>query len=161
MSEEPDTSQAEDAFVEVLQTFVEAEQAEVVLLLADDAALQKIVIAGSSIDVARRGRFEPPSNASRTEVWTQLWECVEFSIAQLAERSGLTRAFVERRLPQLVANRVLYPDGSVHSSVQLTYARRFSTCSLRGPGGREAVAEAVAEAHYTVAGTKPRPNYFR
>lgn len=64
------------------------------LLVADDPDFMKIIVAWASLDVRP---VEMPSllqSESDREVWDWLWSNAEYSIADLAERSGLTAPLV-------------------------------------------------------------------
>ena len=51
-------------------------------------------------------------------MWDWLWANTHYSVADLAELSGLSAPLVERKLKPLIGNRVLYPDGTVNSFAQ-------------------------------------------
>jgi hypothetical protein len=105
-------------FTEQLQRLKRDESPEVVLLVADDPALMKIAVAWTSLDVrAAEEPTDPPDELDR-KAWDWLWANAEYSIGELAEKSGLTAPLVERKLRPLIGNRVLYPDGTVNSFVQ-------------------------------------------
>jgi len=105
-------------FTEQLQRLKRDESPEAVLLVADDPALMKIAIAWTSLDVRPAEEpTEPPDELDR-KAWDWLWANVEYSVDELAEKSGLTAPLVERKLRPLIGNRVLYPDGTVNSFVQ-------------------------------------------
>lgn len=105
-------------FTEQLQRLKRDERPEVVLLVADDPALMKIAVAWASLDVRPAEEpMDPPDELDR-KAWDWLWANVEYSVDELAEKSGLTATLVERKLRPLIGNRILYPDGTVNSFVQ-------------------------------------------
>ncbi len=107
-----------DLVTERLRRFKENENPEVVLLVADDPEFTKIVVAWTSLDVRLAEKPSPCPGESEHEIWDWLWANAGYSLADLAERSGLTVPLIERKLKPLVGNRVLYPDGTVNSFVQ-------------------------------------------
>jgi len=105
-------------FTEQLQRLKRDESPEVVLLVADDPALMKIAVAWTSLDVRPAEEPTDPPDELDRKAWDWLWANVEYSVDELAEKSGLTATLVERKLRPLIGNRVLYPDGTVNSFVQ-------------------------------------------
>jgi hypothetical protein len=105
-------------FSEQLQRVKGDERPEVVLVVADDPALMKIAVAWTSLDVRPAEESTDPPDELDRKAWDWLWANVEYSVDELAEKSGLTAALVERKLRPLIGNRVLYPDGTVNSFVQ-------------------------------------------
>ena len=103
---------------EHLQRFKGKEIPEAVLLVADDPEFTKIIVAWTSLDVRPVEKLMQPSGESDGDVWEWLWANVHYSLDELAERSSLAPALVERKLKPLIGNRVLYPDGTVNSFVQ-------------------------------------------
>jgi hypothetical protein len=109
---------ASDPFSETIQHFKQSEAPEAVLLVADDPTLTKIVVAWNNLDVRPVNKPRRLPDESEHEQWGWLWANVTYSIEELAERSGLTAALIERKLKPLIGNRILYPDGTVNSFVQ-------------------------------------------
>ncbi len=107
-----------DLFSERLQQLKRNESPEAVLFLADDAELMKIVVAWTTLDVRPAEKLTDPPDEPDRKGWDWLWANVEFSVDQLAEKSGLTARLVEQKLRPLICNGVLYPDGTVNSFVQ-------------------------------------------
>jgi len=129
---------AEDLFTQKLQWFKENEKPEVVLLVADNHALTKIVIAWANTQVDRID--DPPALADESDhsVWEWLWANVRFSKEELFSRSGLVGSSLEQRLDQLISNRIVYPDGTINSFVQ-RYLRQ-QVLSLLDPKGKGRMA---------------------
>ncbi len=107
-----------DLFSERLQQLKRTESPEAVLFVADDPDLMKIVVAWIALDVWPAEKLTDPPDEPDRKGWDWLWANVEYSVDDLAERSGLTSALIERKLKPLIGNRVLYPDGTVNSFVQ-------------------------------------------
>ena len=106
-------------FDDLILAFREEEEPEPVLLLADRIVLAQLAAAWPRISVHRDPVREPaPSNP--TASWEWLWNQVTYSSAALAAMSGLSEESVKRQMPTLIANRLVYPDGSLHS-----FARRL------------------------------------
>jgi hypothetical protein len=107
-----------DSWSDRLSWFKSEEKPEAVLVVADDAALTKIVVAWPTIAVERKGQSTAPSTDSEHEWWQWLWRNARFSTAEIAERTGIQGESLERKMRILIGNRVLYPDGTVNSFVQ-------------------------------------------
>jgi hypothetical protein len=108
----------EDLYAQKLAWFKRNERPEAVLLVADDPEFTKIVVAWTSLDVRPAEKPSQFPGESEHEIWDWLWANARYSLADLAERSGLTVPLIERKLKPLIGNRVLYPDGTVNSFVQ-------------------------------------------
>jgi hypothetical protein len=107
-----------DLFTERLRRFKQNERPEAVLVIADEPEFTKIVVAWTSLDVRPAEKPSQFPGESEHEIWDWLWANARYSLADLAERSGLTVPLIERKLKPLIGNRVLYPDGTVNSFVQ-------------------------------------------
>ncbi len=107
-----------DLFSERLQQLKQDESPEAVLFVADDSELMKIVVAWTTLDVRPAQKLTDPPDEPDRKGWDWLWENADYSVEDLAEKSGLTARLVERKLRPLIGNRVLYPDGTVNSFVQ-------------------------------------------
>lgn len=108
----------EDLHAEKLAWFKQDENPEAVLFVADDSELMKIVVAWTTLDVRPSPKLTSLPDELGRKGWDWLWANADYSVADLAERSGLTVPLVERKLRPLIGNRVLYPDGTVNSFVQ-------------------------------------------
>jgi len=109
---------AEDIFAQKLQWFKENEKPEVVLLLADSPALTKMLIAWTTTRVTRVEEPPPFNDTSENGVWDWLWANARFSKEELFAKSGLPPHKLEEKLAGLITNRIIYPDGTIHSFVQ-------------------------------------------
>jgi len=105
-------------FDAIVQGFKESEQPECLLLISEDPANLKIAAAWTGIRIERRNAARCPRDDAGDELWDWLWDGVSYSFAEIALRTGLSTHLVERRLPGLIANKVIYPDGTVNSFVQ-------------------------------------------
>jgi hypothetical protein len=105
-------------FDEVLQQFKAIEQPECLLLINEDSASLRIAVAWTAISIPRVEVPEPLPHDVRVDLWAWLWNGVSYSIADVAVRTDLTAYVIERKLPGLIANKVIYPDGTVNSFVQ-------------------------------------------
>lgn len=132
---------AEDLFTQKLGWFKENEQPEVVLLVADNHALTKLVIAWGNTQLERID--DPPAltDESGHSVWEWLWANVRFSKEELFSRSGLVGSSLGQRLDQLINNRIIYPGGSINSFVQ-RYLRQRVLGLLDPKGKRRTTAKA-------------------
>ena len=108
----------EDIFVQKLEAFKQNEKPEIVLFVADNPELIKIIIAWTNTTVGRTEDATPLCDESENAVWEFLWANATFSEAELLAKSGLTRYRFDQELQKLIGNRILYPDGTVNSFVQ-------------------------------------------
>lgn len=107
-----------DQYYEKLESFKQNESPEVILLIADDPDLTRIIVAWMSMAVSKSNRCTELRGDSAHEVWAWLWENTVYSRKELTAKSGLIDHRFERRLDTLIGNRILYPDGTVNSFVQ-------------------------------------------
>ena len=107
-----------DLFAERLVAFKKQETPEVVLLIADDPALTKIIVAWMSMAVGRSKKSVKLRSDSEHEVWQWLWKNTTHSRQELMAKSGLYGNDLGRKLETLIGNRIIYPDGTVNSFVQ-------------------------------------------
>lgn len=105
-------------FEDALDRFKRQEQPEIVLLVASHKDYVNIASAWMHCKVHRKRRLSKSTTNSEADTWAWLWENVRFPIESLRERSGVPEKRFEGRLNTLIANRVLYPDGSVNSFVR-------------------------------------------
>ena len=107
-----------DLYSEKLSWFKENERPEVVLLIADDPELTKIVVAWHNVEVKIKDELSKLLKNSENDVWSWLWENTEYEYSDFVEKSEVPKNHLHKRLPILIGNRILYPDGSVNSYVQ-------------------------------------------
>jgi hypothetical protein len=105
-------------FEDTLDRFRQKEQPEAVLLVASDKDYVNVASAWMRLSVRRRRRLTKPVRTSEADEWDWLWENVQFSEDSLRQKSGVPEKQFQDRLDTLIANRVLYPDGSVNSFVR-------------------------------------------
>ena len=109
---------SEDLYAEKLAHFKENEKPEVVLLIADDLDLIKIIVAWTNTTVERAEKLSPLRGDSESEVWEWLWKNAVYSREELIAKSALSEYGFEKKMTPLIGNRVLYPDGTINSFVQ-------------------------------------------
>jgi len=109
---------SEDSYAEKLAHFKDNEKPEVVLLIADDLDLIKIVVAWTNTTVTRAEKLGHLRGESESEVWDWLWNNAVYSREELIAKSALSEYGFEKKMTPLIGNRVLYPDGTVNSFVQ-------------------------------------------
>lgn len=107
-----------ELYYEKLNWFKENEKPEVVLFITDNEPRTRIVIAWTNTKTAISKKISPLNTDVESEVWDWLWENTEFSLEELRIKSVLSSREIEGRLRPLIANRILYPDGTVNSFVQ-------------------------------------------
>lgn len=110
----------EDLYTEKLNWFKQNERPEVVLLLADNPDLVKIVVAWTNLDVRRADTPMGPTDDSEGEAWEWLWGNTTYRLGELKEKIGtsLSEIALENKMKPLIGNRIIYPDGSVNSFVE-------------------------------------------
>lgn len=83
---------------------------------ADNAPL-RLALAWQAVDPT----WEPPADpcpATESAIWRWIWEGVDVDEGEIARAAGVAIEDVRHYLPQLIANRLIYPDGTVSSVVQ-------------------------------------------
>lgn len=110
----------EDLYTEKLNWFKQNERPEVVLLLADNPDLVKIIVAWTSLDTKCTGKLAELPGDSENEAWEWLWENTTYSLKELKEKIGtsLSEIALENKMKPLIGNRIIYPDGTVNSFVE-------------------------------------------
>jgi hypothetical protein len=111
---------SETIFSEKLAYFKQNEKPEVVLLIADNPELIKIIITWTIIDVRCVDKLTQLPGDSEKEVWEWLWQNTIYSLDELREKAGISLMgyVLENKMRPLIGNRILYPDGTVNSYVQ-------------------------------------------
>jgi hypothetical protein len=111
---------SEVIFAEKLAYFKQNEKPEVVLLIADNPELIKIIVTWTVLDVRRAEKLTVALGDSEREIWEWLWQNTKFSLAELKEKADISVAayVLEKKMKPLIGNRILYPDGTVNSYVQ-------------------------------------------
>jgi hypothetical protein len=107
-----------EEYADKLAHFKENEKPEVMLLIADDIDLIKIIVAWTNTTVTRAQKLSPLRGDSDSEVWEWLWKNAVYSREELTAKSALTEYGIDKKMRPLIGNRVLYPDGTVNSFVQ-------------------------------------------
>lgn len=109
---------SKNVWAERLSSFKKRERPETVLLIAGDKESIRIVVAWSEMQVRRRKRLKPFVGADSTNTWQWLWDNAEFSKGDLVRRIPGNTKRTEQKFEALVANQVIYPDGTLHSFVR-------------------------------------------
>lgn len=108
----------QDLYAKHLLRFKENEKPEAVLMVADSPHLIKIVVAWTSMPVCRVRHLSQPPDSSDEAVWTWLWQNSDYSREELVKRIPAADATTNRKVDALIANRVLYPDGTANGFVE-------------------------------------------
>ena len=111
---------AEDLYTEKLNWFKQNERPEVVLLLADNPDLIKIVVAWTSLATRHVDKLTELRSDSESEAWEWLWDNATYSLKEIKEKIGtsLSEIALENKMKPLIGNRIIYPDGTVNSFVE-------------------------------------------
>lgn len=114
------THMTEDLYAERLAWFKQNESPEVVLVVADNPELIKIVVAWTSLDVKRADKLSKLPGDSESEIWEWLWQNTQYRLSELKEKIGISfsELSLENKMKPLIGNRIIYPDGTVNSFIQ-------------------------------------------
>lgn len=105
---------------EKLAWFKQNERPEVVLVVADNPELIKIVVAWTSLNMRRAEILSELLGDSESATWEWLWQNTKYSLSELKEKIGIpfSEIALENKLRPLIGNRIIYPDGTVNSFVE-------------------------------------------
>jgi hypothetical protein len=111
---------SETLFTKKLAFFKQNQKPEVVLLVADNPELIKILIAWTNITIKPVDELTQLTSESEKDIWEWLWDNTEFSFTELKEKADISIAdyVLEKKMKPLIGNRIIYPDGTVNSYVQ-------------------------------------------
>jgi hypothetical protein len=106
-------------YAQKLAAFKSHESPEAVLLLVDAPELIRTTVAWTNTTATIRTKLTKYPRAGGSNAWWDwLWENTEYSRQQLVQKTGLSEYLLDRRLRMLIENRIIYPDGTIHSLVQ-------------------------------------------
>ena len=127
-----------DRWLETLEQFRSVERPECVLLVSGTPSLVRILVAWMNMPVGRRKRLTPlPENGEAR--WEWLWRNASYSVAELARCLPFPDNEPDRKLHALIANKVLYPDGTINGYVaRFLRTRIVKTLSCTGQKLRKA-----------------------
>ncbi len=125
-------------WLDTLERFKNQERPECVLLVSGSPSLIRIAVAWMNMPIARRKRLTPfPQDAEQR--WEWLWLNTVYSTERLTKYMPSSDKELEQKLRALIANKVLYPDGTVNGYVErLLRARIMKTLSGAGHRFRKA-----------------------
>lgn len=109
-----------DRYQQKLAWFKQNENPEMILLVAKDSLLVKIVLAWTNTAVRRARRLSPLDSDSADKVWQWLWRNARFSREEFVKRIPASDKGIDGLIDSLINNRILYPDGTIHS-----YLKRY------------------------------------
>lgn len=107
-----------DSYSERLNWFKEHEIPEVVLMVANNEARIWLVVAWMNTNVTKRRKMSQLTTNSENAIWDWLWENTHFSADEVQIKSAISANQIEPGLKLLIANRIIYPDGTINSFVQ-------------------------------------------
>ena len=107
-------------FIEKLDYFKQNEKPEVVLLIAENPELTKIIITWTFLYVKQTEILTELIGDSERETWEWLWQNTTFSLTELKEKADISIAdyILKNKMKPLIGNHIIYPDGTVNSYVQ-------------------------------------------
>ena len=125
-------------WLNTLEQFRNDERPECVLLVSGSPSLIRIVVAWMNMPIERYKRPTPfPQDAEQQ--WQWLWQNATYSPERLARYVPSSDKDLDQKVQALIANRVLYPDGTVNSYVEhFLRARIVETLSSAGQHFRKA-----------------------
>jgi hypothetical protein len=109
---------SEDLYCENLNWFKENEKPEIVLFITDNEIKTRIVIAWTNTKTSISKKVSPLKTDVESEIWDWLWQNTEFSLDELRMKSSVSSLEINGWLRPLIANRIIYPDGTLNSFVQ-------------------------------------------
>jgi len=105
------------------------------LQLTRSDALLRVALAWSLLPVS----FDPPADTaaaqlpdSEPEIWLWLWDFCDADERELAAAAGVLPEDCRLYLKQLIASRLIYPDGTVAAVVTDTAERQMADTLPRG-----------------------------
>ncbi|MBI4334968.1 MAG: hypothetical protein HY673_27260 [Chloroflexi bacterium] len=106
--------------MEKLDHFKQNEKPEMVLVIADNPELIRIIIAWTNLEVKNADELTKHVGESENEIWEWLWKNARFNLADLKAKTCVpySESVLESKMKPLIGNRILYPDGTVNSFVQ-------------------------------------------
>ncbi len=107
-----------DRWKERLHRIKEQERPETVLAIAGNSELIRVAVAWMGINAKRKKTLSPCPGDDEEAIWRWLWTNTAFSEGWFYSRIAGDKDKAERNFAVLVANRVLYPDGTVNGFVQ-------------------------------------------
>lgn len=108
----------EPVFDRILEQFKSNEQPESVLMVVGNAALIRIILCWASVEIKRVENSKTCKATGDEARWAWLWSKVSYSRDDLLARIPAAGSRTEKALDALIANRILYPDGTINSYVQ-------------------------------------------
>lgn len=106
-----------DLFENVIADFKASESPESVLVVGDDKDRIKLVLAWPNVPI-NRSEVLPKFDErwGMIDKWQWLWQCVRYRKWDLENAVG-TLHNLDKLLTVLISNRIIYPNGTVHSYV--------------------------------------------
>jgi hypothetical protein len=101
-----------------LEKFKVNEKPESVLLVSGSPHQLRIVVAWTNTRVRTKSKLTERHGSSEMDRWEWLWENAEFCRDELMAKSAVPKDSFEAKLPALIGNRAIYPDGTVNSFVE-------------------------------------------
>ncbi|MCC8190431.1 MAG: hypothetical protein LIP77_07320 [Planctomycetes bacterium] len=103
-------------FTHILSDFKGKENPEAILIVGEDPLMVRLTLAWPNVLIVGAEPSVPFSKQwNEVERWNWLWQNVHYLKKDVHAVVGRTR--LDTQLRSLIANRILYPDGTVHSYV--------------------------------------------
>jgi hypothetical protein len=111
MSEE--TKPERKTLAELIAPFRDDAQDNAVVILGDDEAVRVLSAFRMVEHRWSYPRAKPPANASKVATWKWLTSTWRIDTDELARAAGLSEETAQSKLDVLLANRLIYPDGTI------------------------------------------------
>jgi hypothetical protein len=118
VSKKGGNAMTEELYLEKLNWFKENEKPEVVLFVTDYEPRTRIIIAWTNTKTSMLRNISPLKTNVESEIWDWLWQNTAFSLDELRLKSAVSSLDINGLVRPIIANRIIYPDGSVNSFVQ-------------------------------------------
>jgi hypothetical protein len=127
-------------FNRVLSEFKAKENPEAILIVGEDPLMVRLTLAWPNVLIADTKPSIPFSaHWGDVERWNWLWQNVRYLKKDVCAVVGRTR--LDTPLRSLIANRILYPDGTVHAYVLRYFRTRvIKLLEKKAPARRTALA---------------------
>lgn len=112
----------------VLCRFKAKEKPESVLLVAGSPQLLRIVVAWMNTPVSKAKRLSRLNRKDENGLWKWLWENARYSRDELTMRIPSFDKDAEQKLNALIANRLLYPDGTINRYIAKYLREKTISC---------------------------------
>lgn len=125
-------------YTDVLAEFKANENPEAILVVGEDSLMTRLVLAWPNV-ARTEVELATPFSKDWDDIkrWAWLWTGIRYSKKDMFAIVGRSRLDVQLRV--LIANRIIYPDGTVHSYLTKFFRTRVVKLLEKKPTMRRAV----------------------